>query len=145
MTSLREHALGFLARREHSKLELSQKLARHQEDQAEIDQLLSILVREGLQSDCRFAESYVRSRMQAGYGPLRIERELQQRGVSAEIIGSCMEIDSQLWQEVLTNAWDKKYRGVYPSDAKSYARQFRFLSQRGFALDMIKNLDLRKF
>jgi regulatory protein len=78
--------LGLLARREHSKRELVIKLrARNCPDKI-ITTVVEQLTEEGMQSETRFAESFVRSRIDRGVGPLRIRAELMERGVDDEVV-----------------------------------------------------------
>ncbi len=146
MESLRNKALDLLARREHSRAELKHKLGKNLAglDAAtdQLEEVLFTLTAEGLQSDARYAESYVASRLQSGYGPIRIEKELEQRGVSAQLIDQYLPSDPEIWYDNLLNVWEKKYHGQRPVDAKSYAKQCRFLLQRGFSMEMIRQLDL---
>lgn len=139
MKSLRNKALDYLSRREHSQQELRLKLASH-EEVSELEPLLAQLVQENLQSDARFTESYVRSRVSSGYGPLRIEQELSQRGIDKSLIEQNLSDDQGYWQQGLQAAWQKKYHARQPSDKKEYARQLRFLLQRGFPNRMVLEL-----
>jgi len=136
MSSLRERALGLLARREHSRRELQQKL-KSADNSEQIQQLLHDLAEENLQSDARFAESFIGSRLRAGFGPLKIEYELVQRGINKELIYEFMPQDDDFWRESLQTLWDKKYHAILPRDEKSFARQSRFLVQRGFPPSMV--------
>lgn len=77
----RASALRLLARREHSRLELSLKLRQRKIESAIIETVLDEYEAEGWLDDDRFADVYARQRMDIGYGPLRILGELQQRGV----------------------------------------------------------------
>ena len=73
---IRIKAMDILARREHSRKELFTKLSSHFPDY--IDQLDDVLdqLKEGhLQSDQRFAEAFVRSRVNRGQGPQRLIAE----------------------------------------------------------------------
>src|SRR5690606_2652334 len=87
----RETAIGLLARREHSRRELKRKLGAKGHPSDLIDQVLEQLAREGLQSDQRFAEAYLHSRIQKGYGPVRLLHELAERGVDAGLAELCMQ------------------------------------------------------
>ena len=69
--------MSLLARREHTRAELSRKLAPHG-TQEEIDTVLNELAGSGLQSDARFAESYVRSQA-ARLGAARLRQTLRTR------------------------------------------------------------------
>mgnify|MGYP000975580650 CR=1 FL=1 len=75
--SLRARALSYLARREHSRVEMRRKLAPHAESPEQLDSLLDTLEAQGLLSIERFAESVVHRR--AGrFGAARIRQELRQ-------------------------------------------------------------------
>ena len=65
--------MDFLSRREHSKKELFNKLFRRVNDLELLNQEIDRLASEGLQSDERFSEAYIRSKTQAGYGPIKIK------------------------------------------------------------------------
>src|SRR3546814_5942489 len=82
---LKARAIGYLSRREHSRLELQRKLARHCEDPEEISRVLDELQRDDWQSDQRFAESYVQ-RKAAGQGTARIIQALGRHHLPDEAI-----------------------------------------------------------
>ncbi len=44
------------------------------------------------------------------------------------------------WQKALLRVWQKKYHGQVAEDERNYARQLRFLMQRGFAPEQIHRL-----
>lgn len=133
MPSLRDRALGYLARREHSRAELARKLSAHGEAD-EIAVVLEKLVAEGLLSDDRFAES-LRHTRQGRYGSLWLKQELRQKGVAEEHVAREVGLarDADLTQARLV--WRKKF-GAPPADAKERARQMRFLLGRGFPMEV---------
>lgn len=131
---VRRSAMDFLARREHSVLELERKLSRRYPRQL-IRSAVERLVDEGLQSDERFAESYLRQRAARGYGPLRIQRELQERGVDDAIVQRTIRDSEFDWPEVAAQALGKKF-GAVPTTSLSLAekaRILRFAAYRGFS------------
>lgn len=134
MKTLREKAMDFLARREHSRVELAQKLRDRMEDVSGLEQVLNKLEADGLLSDERFVEMFVRSRVSQGYGPIRVQKELRLKGVGNELISPHLRQD---WCAHLQAAWQKKYGGKAPLDAKTYGQQMRFFLQRGFSAEMI--------
>ncbi len=137
---LRRAAMDFLARREHSRQELALKLQRREHPQHSIDKVLDELHEDGLQSDSRFAESYLRSRVAKGDGPLKIQAALQQRGVAQHIIENCLADAAIDWGQQLRVVWQKKYHGEVAEDAHSKGRQLRFLQSRGYPADSIFRL-----
>ena len=130
--------MGLLTRREHSRLELFRKLKAKRFPQDEIETLLDRLEQEGLQSDARFAESYVYSRAQRGFGPLRITFELKGRGVSGRLIETYVDYEDQAWFEIACREYRKKFNSHMPVlTRKEQARRTRFLQARGFTSDII--------
>ena len=129
---LRERALALLANREHSRLELKRKLLAKDYALDEVDVLLAALIEDGLQSDERYTEAYVRVRVSVGFGPLRINMELQRRGVSDSLINRYLHQNEAFWWDVLRGVWERKYSERPAEHPKEYARQARFLIQRGF-------------
>ena len=127
--------MRFLAQREHSRAELTQKLAAHAESHEQIEALLDDLVRQGFLSDARYAEAVARTRG-ARFGSQRVANELRQKGVADSLAN---ETTKELREGDLATArviWQKKF-GSFPKDAKEKARQVRFLQSRGFSLDTI--------
>ncbi|KPP97136.1 regulatory protein RecX [Marinobacter sp. HL-58] len=135
----RSAALRLLARREHSRMELSLKLRQRKIDTDVIERVLDNYEAEGWLSDERFADVYARQRMDLGYGPLRILAELQQRGVHTvpECIGTMT--DAQ-WAERATLLREKRFGlGDISEDWDEKVRQARFLARRGFASDQVES------
>jgi regulatory protein len=150
--SLRARALGWLAQREHSRLELRRKLLRvlqkeqaRQGDEdadppdaaAEVDALLDELAAAGHLSEARFIESRVYTRA-SRLGTQRIRLELAQHGLALDA-----EQQAQLRASELDRArlvWRKRFGGQGPADAADWARQSRFLAARGFGADVVRQL-----
>jgi regulatory protein len=130
-------AVRMLARREHSALELKHKLAQRGVDETEIDRTISRLRQEGLQSDERFAESYVHSRSGKGYGPLRIAAELRERGIDEDISERFLDRDDASWQLLIQQVHRRKFGDGAIADYQDRVRRIRFLQYRGFELDKI--------
>lgn len=139
-TDIRRAAMNKLARREHSLLELDQKLSQRFSDKALRKQVLIDLQDDGLLSDERFAETYARSRAYKGYGADRILMELSQKGVDDGLANrsvNALEVD---WSELLEQQFEKKYRSCYPETAEEKAKYIRFFLYRGFSHTQIKAL-----
>ena len=79
---IRKKLLDLLSRREHSQHELFNKLKFRVESKNELNFQISRLSEENLQSNLRFSESYIRSRFNSGFGPIRIKYDLSSRKVS---------------------------------------------------------------
>jgi regulatory protein len=138
-TSLKSKALRMLATREHSRVELKRKLAAKAEEGEDVEAVLDRMAETGLQSDERFAESYVRSRA-ARLGTSRLQYELVKRGVTEEVADTAL--NEVLEEDELTRArgvWLKKF-GQPPGNRQEWARQARFLQSRGFSAEIIRKL-----
>lgn len=135
--NLRERAMNYLARREHSRAELARKLAPHDEADV-IAALLDQLEQENLLSNTRYAEALAHSR--AGrHGSARLKSELREKGVPeailAEVVAQARDGDLAAARGV----WLKKF-GSPPVDAKERAKQQRFLLGRGFPAEVVRRV-----
>ena len=135
--SVKNRALGLLARREHSATELKRKLQQKGYASADIDTGLSPLLLDGSVSDRRFTEAYVNMRMNRGYGPMRILAELRERGIPAELAHEYLNQETLDWYTVLNRQYLKKYAGAPVTDHQDKSKRIAYLQARGFRLDLI--------
>jgi regulatory protein len=139
--AIKEACLQYLIRREHSQKELLKKVSTKGFSRFDIDLVITDLAEQGLQSNARFAESYARSRVHRGFGPLRIKAELQQRGAGECSFDMAVEDIAGSWQELLVQVYEKKYGSRASAiDIKEQLKRSRFLQQRGFSTEMIREL-----
>ena len=129
-----------LARREHSRQELGQKLGRYAEEgedlTEEIAALLEDFQKRGWLSDTRFAEQVANSRKNR-YGRLKVAHELRTKGVAEDVADEAI-----VGMDDLASArevWRKKF-GQRPDTREAWAKQARFLQSRGFGFDVIKQV-----
>ena len=152
-SDVRRAAMDLLARREHSRYELLLKLTRRLGDNPELfEQEVGKLSDEGLQSDRRLAEAFIRARTNKGRGPVKIKMELRAKQVGDEIISIAFEgrgVDfSALAQSVavkkfgieLSKVADMETLNMETLDIKTKARISRFMQQRGFSYDHISSI-----
>jgi len=136
--------MDLLARREHSRLELYQKLKQKKFEPNIINAELDKLSDEGLQSDERFAEAFTRSRINKGKGPNIILSELLQRGVDELLVSNVLEsISEWQWCEVAYETMNKKLGNESELDYDKQLKLMKFLNNRGFTrsqIDRAKNL-----
>ena len=140
LVAIRRTAMDLLARREHGRVELTRKLLQRGACPEMIDVALDRLTEDNLLSESRYLESYISYRARSGYGPLRIREELSQRGLARSDIEQALRECGFNWQEQLEDTWRRKFSGQLPEDARERARQGRFLSYRGYPLDMVGRL-----
>lgn len=133
---LRRSAMDSLARREHSYVELQRKLRLKYPDAPhdEIDLQLGRLRDQGLQSDARFVESYVRYRKSRGFAYLHIRSDLLGRGVSESLIERNLFEDDDDWLPMAEALVKKRLQGEADLSfgSKPHLKLLRFLESRGF-------------
>lgn len=138
--AIRRTAMDLLARREHGRVELTRKLRQRGASDELIEPELDRLAEEGLLSEARYLESFIRYRSSSGYGPARIREELGQRGLARADIEQALRESEVDWGERMRDVWQRKFAGQRPQDPRSRAQQTRFLAYRGFPMDMIGRL-----
>jgi regulatory protein len=134
----RKKAMDLLARREHAADELVIKLVKSGFSNETASAAVTRLSDEGLQSDERFVESFVQSRVSQGKGPQRIRADLRQRGVADAAIAHALEAADPDWYALARGARERKFGAIIPGEYKEKARQMRFLKYRGFETDQIQ-------
>lgn len=122
--------LRALARREYARTELLERLRREGYPEDMSQSLLDDLEQQGLQSDQRFQEALIRRRAAQGYGPLRLQAELRQRGLDADAGRVPPETD---FSDALRRAHGKRFGAHAPDSLEERAKRERFLMRRGFA------------
>ena len=137
---IRAKALELLARREHTRLELRQKLFQRGFAADRIEPVLDQLVEERLLDEARFAELYAGARADKGYGPLRVARELRERGVAEDVVAATLAMLEGDWLPKLRELHRKRFKSRLPADVAGRLQQTRVFRQHGFTLDQIKHL-----
>lgn len=138
--TVRKKAMDLLMRREHTVVELQKKLNARDYDADIVAEVVEQLADEGLVSDDRFTEAFVRYRRNHGYGPRRIQSELRERGVSEKIQAAYLDVGDSQWLEQAAQVKSKRFGDDLPADFKERARQARFLQYRGFTSEQIREV-----
>lgn len=160
--SLKARAIGLLAQREHSRIELRRKLlsierrsraamdaagtpedaeeAAHgaaEAGEAAVDALLDTLAAEGYLDETRFVESRLHVRS-GRFGAQRIEQELARHGLKldAEQQATLRATEMERAREV----WLRRFGPEPDRDLAEQARQGRFLLSRGFSPELVRRL-----
>lgn len=133
-------AVDLLSRREHSRVELESKLANKGFNEEQIASAMEQLLEHDLQSDERYLEDFVRSRVLKGSGPLKIAHELRARGIDSGALNTYLEDLDIDWFKVATATYQKKYRSDDDIDAREKAKRVRFMQSKGFPSDIIFRL-----
>lgn len=129
-------ALKLLARREHARAELAQKLARRGFAPADCTPALQRLADAGYLSDARYAHARVAELRRRRYGPLRALAELRALGVDEAAIADAVQADADDWYQACRAACGRIR--TLPTSAAERARLQRQLMTRGFTAAQIR-------
>lgn len=133
-----QRALGLLVRREHSRRELTRKLTARGVEEDEAASAVERLAGEGWQDDARFAEFLVRSRANAGYGPLYVRAELGTHGLGSELVAAAMEAFEGDWTDIARDLVRRRFGPAGPIDLAQRRKAADLLARRGFDGDAIR-------
>mgnify|MGYP001341585472 FL=1 len=131
--------MNALSRREHSEKEIYLKFVNLVNSKDILLEEISKLKEEGLISNQRYAEAYIRSRFHSGFGPIRIKYELEKKGVIEIIIKTAFQETDLDWDDKLRSEFKKKYES---NDVKNLNANkiSKFFLYRGFDLEKISKL-----
>jgi len=136
-TVIYNKGLDLVSRREHSRHELMEKLTkRYPETSPMIEEALDKLEINKIVDDERFAEMYINSRARKGFGPKKIEMELNAKRVESTFISNALEA-YETWLENARKELKKKFKDQKPTDYQSKMKQKQFLFMRGFSASII--------
>ena len=133
-----QRALGLLVRREHSRKELTRKLAARGVEAGEAEAAIDKLAEAGWQDDARFAQSLVRSRSQAGYGPAWLRAELGTHGLQEAVILAALDEAEVDWTQVATALVRRRFGACGPLGLEPRRKATDLLLRRGFGFDQVR-------
>jgi regulatory protein len=109
---------------------------RYPETSPMIEEALDKLEINKILDDERFAEMYINSRARKGFGPKKIEMELNAKRVESTFISNALEA-YETWLENARKELKKKFKDQKPTDYQSKMKQKKFLFMRGFSASII--------
>lgn len=130
----RNRVIGLANRRDYSSQEVRMKLQEDGFSSQVTHDTVEWATKAGLVSDARFADAFIRTKVYAGWGLSRIQRELARRGVNVE--------DVPGWPYEYLDPEDESQRAYEAAQRKTVtgANQFqkmvRFLVGRGFSMSV---------
>lgn len=129
-------ALRALGYKERTESELRGWLAVREVEEAEIEEVIAQLSEVGAIDDASFARRYAADkRLLAGWGPDRIAKALDARGVAREHIEAALDVEDE--QEQLDRATSLLAdRGMSGGSERERERALRLLVRRGYALEL---------
>ncbi|MGH8403211.1 MAG: regulatory protein RecX [Gammaproteobacteria bacterium] len=137
---IRASALRLLARREHSTQELTAKLLARGFELQPVAGVVAALAAQNLVSDTRFVEEFVAARLRRGAGPAKIREELRGRGLDTAQVKTGLAGHRDAWVVNAEQVRRKRFGAALPRNYPERARQARFLQQRGFTAEQIRQV-----
>jgi regulatory protein len=137
--------LLLLARRELSVSRMRSRLLDREHEADEVEDAIQRLLDSGALNDARVAAAYVSNALRIkGRGRLRIQRELREIGIPADIASQALadafgDLDER---SLIKKALDKKLRAGQKTivTRQEYARVFQFLIRQGFSAAAVTNV-----
>ena len=133
LNEMRAFAYRLLGRREYSVFELGRRIRQKWPDANGIEDLVEALAEENLVSDERYAESFVRFRLQRYQGPLKIRAALRTKGISDALTSRELDSHTHEWTPLAREWLDRQHAG--PIDFELKKKFYRRLVSRGFSHD----------
>lgn len=140
VNKIKSYTLYLLARREHSLAELKKKLLAKKYLEEEISDLLKELATNNMQSDERFVENLVRTRINRGCGALRIREELSLHQISPELVEKYLSLEEDEWIRFAEKTRCKKFGVKKPDVLLEEVKQKKYLQYKGFNFTTINKL-----
>ena len=138
-----ERAVKFLSYRARSEAEVRRKLAQLGFSRDTAEGAVKKLVSLKLLNDGNFTRAWTVSRVEGrGYGPLRVERELRQKGIAKSLIAQILDetFGKKQGKERAKQLLEKRFRGQDLTDAKVFRRAVAFLQRRGYRDSVIAEI-----
>lgn len=131
---IRSRIETLICRRDYSSYALREKLRLDGYFSSVVKESVERAVEVGLVDDARYADSYVRAKVSQGWGAIRIERELERKGLSTSLLEgwpqSYLSVASQK-EKALSLARRKRLTGK-----NDYERIVRFLASKGYSFEL---------
>ena len=131
-------AVVLLARRDFCSGELREKLGAQGFEAATVRGVVDEFIERGYLNDERYARQFVAYHAERGHGPLRIQRELAQRGLDAALIDEALA-EAEDWTQRARELRIRRFGLTIPERWPEKAKQARFLQYRGFSNDHIRS------
>ena len=130
----------YLSMREHSKLELEEKLLKKYFKKNLVLRCINEFSEKDLQSDYRYAESFIRTKFNDHKGEHFIRSSLKNKGISIDVIDKILlEYNYDDWLAKAISALEKKVFKNNLSETDKKKKQNIFLNNRGFTFKIIDN------
>jgi regulatory protein len=127
-----------MGRRDYTETEIRDKLTERGYDSHTIDETIARLRDQRIVDDDRAARSHVRTATRVkNRGPLRVRRELAERGIADDVITRVLGEQTRDDDEAAITRVLARRRPAGPMTAVARQRLFRQLLQRGFPASLV--------
>lgn len=134
--AVRRSAFWHLGRRDHSKQELRDKLARKTTNQQWIDAIIEEFISADYLNEKRFIENFIRFSQHKSYGRKRIIQNLKSKGADAQEVNLAFSKECYNYIKSATKLLQNRYKqGIYNPYLKQKA--MAFLQAKGHDFDDI--------
>ena len=136
------YALNLLSYRQRSEKEILDALKRKGYKDVFIEHTIHYLKTNNYIDDVSFSTSFIRDKINLnGYGSKRIGYELYNKGVSKEIIESCLEIDSEDEYNKALLLGSKKINSYKEENRNTtYRKLGGYLQRKGYSYDIVSKV-----
>jgi len=151
--NLLNKAVQLLAQRNHSSVELKQKLSLfyfkkyadeltidNNDINSQINTIIQYCISHHWIDDIHYIEQYIDMRSRKGYGPIRVMGELKQRGLDLILIHNVFNKKNIDWCEIGLKQAQKKFQQFDKKNFQQKVKLFQFLTSRGFQQDEINQI-----
>lgn len=133
-----QRVIDMAARREYSSKEAADKLKFDGYSASCSEAAVARAREKRVIDDSRFAESFVRMKLACGWGPVRLERELRQRGVELRDVPGWP--DEYLEDDSVEDRARELIATKRVPEKNAYEKLVRFLASRGYPLGVAKSV-----
>ncbi|MBV7316716.1 recombination regulator RecX [Shewanella sp. NIFS-20-20] len=126
-----------LARRDHSCKEVTDKLLAKGFSGSDIDAVVAEYCASGYLDDERFAQLLLRSHINKGHGPVRIQQAMMLKGIAKSIVSESLAGSDCDWFALARAKATRKYREFGAIDPKEKAKRIRYLLSQGFSYEQV--------
>lgn len=130
--------MRYCSYQERSTYEVKQKLREYRLKESDQDLIIEYLEKENFLNELRFAEAYVRGKVNVKrWGVFKIREGLSSKGVKGEIVSEAMKgINEEVYRQNLEDLTEKKIN-LLGTDEKRREKLCRFLQSKGYESDLI--------
>ncbi|MDQ7058790.1 MAG: regulatory protein RecX [Ghiorsea sp.] len=141
-------AVRILGMREHNEHELREKLSKKNYDEIVLDHVIELLKHYDYLSEARYAEAFLRYRLEKGETPWFAAQKARQKGAEPVALKLALEAAEQgfdAWSACKDVLDKRDPMGSYKHDKRLWQRQMRYLQHKGYdittILQVMKNED----